>query len=159
MNCKENFFGLVAEILACTPENISISDTAVMEKKFISSVDELVKDESLLIHIPMKGKTAECTETYKVDLQGVSYEVDITWNLENPSIEELEVLENLRYHHNHLIIRMFGDDKDKKMYARYFVYSSEDGYRFEYNENKGTLECKISIVNSNGLQRFFYDAE
>ena len=50
---------------------------------------------------------------------------------------------------------MFGDNSQTKEYARYFVYSSVDGYRFEYNDNKGVLECKLSILNTNGLQRIF----
>ena len=75
--------------------------------------------------------------------------------MENPTPEELDVLENLRYSHKHLIIRMFGDSSQTKEYARYFVYSSVDGYRFEYNDNKGVLECKLSVLNTNGLQRIF----
>lgn len=155
MNCKENFFGLVTEILACPPGNVSVSDTLLLEKKYFASSDSIIANESLLEHVPMKSKTAECTETHKVDLQGESYEVNITWSVENPTPEELDVLENLRYSHKHLIIRMFGDNSQTKEYARYFVYSSVDGYRFEYNENKGVLECKLSILNTNGLQRIF----
>lgn len=155
MNCKENFFGLVTEILACPPENISVSDTSLLEKKYFASSANIIANERLLEHVPMKSKTAECTETHKVDLQGESYEVNITWSVENPTPEELGALENLRYSHKHLIIRMFGDNSQTKEYARYFVYSSVDGYRFEYNDNKGVLECKLSILNTNGLQRIF----
>ena len=155
MNCKENFFGLVTEILACPPENISVSDASLLEKKYFASSANIIANERLLEHVPMKSKTAECTETHKVDLQGESYEVNITWSVENPTPEELGALENLRYSHKHLIIRMFGDNSQTKEYARYFVYSSVDGYRFEYNDNKGVLECKLSILNTNGLQRIF----
>lgn len=155
MNCKENFFGQVCEILACPSENISVPDTDILEKKYFDSADNIIANESLLEHVPMKSKTAECTETHKVDLQGESYEVTVAWRLENPTLEELGVLENLRYSHKHLIIRVFGDNSQTKEYARYFVYSSVDGYRFEYNDNKGILECKLSILNTNGLQRIF----
>lgn len=155
MNCKENFFGLVAELLACPPESISISDDILNEKKYILSTDYAFKNQSATFTAPMKSKSAECSESSKEDLPGTSYEVNISWQVENPTKEELDRLQKIKEQYNHLIIKMFGDNESSSDYARYFVYSSEDGYRFEYNENKGVLECKLSIVNLNGLQRVF----
>lgn len=156
MNCKENFFGLVAELLACPPENISLSEDVLSAKKTITidATQNLVADENLLVSVPMKSKSVECTETQKEELPGISYEVNVSWTIDNPSKEDYEKLEKLKWNHNHLIIRMLGDIPNGE-YSRYFVYSSEDGYRFEYNENKGVLECKFSIVNTNGLQRLY----
>lgn len=155
MNCKENFFGLVAEILACPPENISFSEEIWKEKKYILNTDYVFNNSAATFSVPIKNKSAECTETFKEALQGTSHEVSISWSINRPDKELFDTLQQLKNGCYHLIIKMIGDKESSDGYARYFVYSSEDGYRFEYIDNKGTLECKLSVVNINGLQRIF----
>lgn len=155
MNCKENFFGLVAEILACPPESVTLTENMFQEEKHIDASYYQVSNESLTFSVPMKMKSAECSESSKVDLPGNTYTVTVSWEVSNPSKNDFILLRKLKETYNHLIIKMFGDNESKSEYARYFVYSPEYGYNFEYNEDKGTVKCKLSVTNINGLQRVF----
>lgn len=158
MNCKENFFGLVAEILACPPESITFTGNMFQEEKHIDDTYYNVSNKNLTFSVPMKAKSAECSESSNVDLPGDSYTVTVSWEVSNPSKNDFILLRKLKDVHNHLIIKMFGDNDSRNEYARYFLYSPEYGYNFEYNEDKGTVKCKLSVTNINGLQRVFVTA-
>lgn len=155
MNCKENFFGMVAEILACPPESVTLTGNVFREEKYIDTTYYEVSNENLTFSVPMKIKSAECSESSNLHLPGGTYTVTVSWELSNPSKNDFVLLRKLKESRNHLIIRMFGDNESKNEYARYFVYSPEYGYKFEYNEDKGIVKCELSVTNINGLQRVF----
>lgn len=155
MNCKENFFGLVTEILACPPESVTLTKDMFQEEKSIDVTYYNVSNESLIFSVPMKTKSAKCSESSDVDLPGNSYKVTVSWEISNPDKNDFALLKKLKETNNHLIIKTFRDNESKNEYARYFVFSPEYGYNFEYNEDEGTVKCKLSVTNINGLQRVY----
>lgn len=149
MSCKENFFGLVVEMMACPVEYVNVTKEMMQEKKYVYASEYTLGTDGQTFLVPMENKSATCTEEQSDNLPGTMYEVSVTWTKRNPRKEDFDKLKKLKDKCNHLIIKVFGNNEVQG----YFVFSDKDGYIFTYNESEGVLKCKLSVQNKNGLQR------
>lgn len=144
MNCKERNFELITSISAFTDAEVSFSVPMNEHRKHLSKSELQFSGNGL--SIPMEPKSASVKEASKEELPGTSYTVTVKWEVKELDEAAYAALERLRNGFFHLIINTFGDNS-------MLVHSNEDGYLFTYEENGGTLECELSILNINGVQR------
>lgn len=145
MNCQENYYELIGEIFAYPDTGIKFAQPFNLMKKHIAPAD-FTPTESTRITVPMKKKSGSLKETPSLSVNGESYEVVITWTIENITPETYTLLETLKSGNKHLIVNTFGD-------KRILVRSTEYAYQFEYKESDGNIACEITIQNICGAQR------
>lgn len=145
MNCNENYYELIGEIFAYPNTGIHFSHPFNLMKKQISPT-EYTLTESARITVPMKSKSATLKETPSLSINGESYEVVVSWQIENVTPDTYLILNSLKEGNKHLIVNTFGDNP-------LLVRSTEYAYQFEYKESDGNLICELTIQNICGAQR------
>lgn len=145
MNCKERNYELILEITAYPDNAVSFTSPMQVPCKYLEDGD-VTLNEDLGFNIPMARQTGKLKETEKVELGGKSYTVSLTWDIDNPDKSTYEKLEKLQKTFNHLKVKTFGGDL-------LFIRAMDDGYRFTYEEDSGTIKCSLSVININGAQR------
>lgn len=133
------------EITAYPDDAVSFLLPIQVYNKYLSE-DDITLDESKAIDIPILRKSGKLSEQEKIELSGKSYDVTLTWDIENIDKNIYDKLKNIEKEFKHLKIKTFGDNFS-------FVRSSEDGYRFTYEEEAGVVKCKLSVLNISGIQR------
>lgn len=145
MECKERYYELIGEIVAYPDTAISFTRPFSDPKKYISESDFSTTESQKTI-LPVKSGTGKLKETPSVGVNGESYEVTVTFDIEKVTADVYDKLDVLKKGINHLIIRTFPDNK-------MLVRSTEYAYYFQYKENDGNLQCEFSIQNLCGAQR------
>ena len=144
MNCKENYYELIGSIEAYPDSAVTFGRPFNMEKKSDSPDFTPIEDRKVVL--PMKKKSGSLKETSSVSVSGESYEVVVTWQVEDVSQETYVVLESLKTETNHMIVRTFMD-------GQMFIRAVPGAYSFQYNESDGVLECELTVNNLTGAQR------
>lgn len=145
MNCKERNYELIMEITAYPDDAVSFLLPIQVYNKYLEA-DDITLDESKAIHIPILRKSGKLSEQEKVELSGKSYEVKLTWDVDNLDKITYDKLKNIEKEFKHLKIKTFGNNFS-------FVRSTEDGYRFTQEEEAGVMKCELSVLNVSGIQR------
>lgn len=145
MSCKESYYDLIGELYAVGFDDVSFSKPLSVFEKTISRT-EFEFSESDLIKVPLKKTTAKYSESYSGEATGGVFTSTITWEINNPSVEETTVLQQLTISPHHIFMKFLGDNFS-------LVRAVEYGYSFSMIENDGYLSCTITIVNSCGSQR------
>lgn len=143
-NCNENYYELIGSIVAFPDSAATFSRPFNMERK--SDAPSFSVTDRQKKTIPMKPRSGEVKETFSRSVAGESYEVTVTWEVEQVDGEVYALLESLKEEANHLIVKTFPDNG-------LFVRAVPEGYSFEYAENDGTLSCELVIRNMTGAQR------
>lgn len=145
MRCSESYYDLIGELFAAEFDIVSfLKPLSVFEKKI--SRDSFVVSKSDLIKVPFKKTTAKFSENDSKEIIGAEYTSTITWDLNNPTEEEMSVLQRLNGTPHHIFMKFLGDNLA-------VVRAVEHGYSFSMVEKDGVLSCTITIVNSSGLQQ------
>ena len=145
MTCNETIFDTVTSIEAYPFSGVSSTRTMNVHIKCVSE-DDLDVGTSDMISVPMKPKTCNVSEKESLDIPGESYEVTVSWQIQNVGNDTYKVLEELKEYPKHLILRTYSG-------KGYFVRSEEHSYNFSYIEKEGLIDCEISVHNRSGLQR------
>lgn len=82
----------------------------------------------------------------KEGLQGTSYTVSLTWEVDGPDAAAYQTLKSLKKTFKHLIVTTFGGNRS-------LIRSNEDGWVFRYEESGGVIKCEASVMNVSGVQR------
>lgn len=145
MNCKERNYELITDITAYPDDAVSFSKPMQVFEKHITEA-ELRLDEDQAIPVPMKGGSGKLEDSGKEGLQGTSYTVSITWEVDGPDLAAYQTLKALKNTFKHLIVTTFGGNRS-------LVRSCEDGWMFRYEESGGVIKCEVSVMNVSGVQR------
>lgn len=144
MNCSENYYELIGSIEAYPDDAVTFGRPFNLEKK--SDPTDFSASEERKISIEMKRKSGSLKESAETGVAGDSYEVTVSWEIEQVTRDTYAQLETLKTTTNHLIVRTFGDNK-------MFVRAVEEGYEFQYEEGEGVISCTLTIRNLTGAQR------
>ncbi len=147
MNCKERYYDLIGQISVYDDTAVSFAQPFNEMKKHLTPADYTLTGAPL-IKLNIKRDTGKLKETSSVSVNGESYEVTVTFDVEQVDASLYEKLDLLKKGFNHLILNSFPDNK-------MMVRSTEYAYRFEYKENDGILQGEFTIQNMNGAQRVF----
>lgn len=145
MNCIEQNFGIIGSIVAFGLEELDFTFSPYIPHRVLRSGE--VSEASAGTTLPMKAKTAKVGEVAVRGRGGDGYEVNLSWQVDRPSVEELTVMEDLKRNAKHLKINGFGD-------AVAYVYASEDHYRFDYLRDGDVMNCTLAVHNINGIQQY-----
>lgn len=145
MDCKERYYELIGEIKACPTGSFAWSSLSVQDRKYVTEKD-FVTEEEKTFRIPMKKRSGSLKETVSVEVAGQSYEVTVSWTVEDVDEEVYEILDRLKDSNNVLIVNTFGD-------RPMLVVPDEFGYLFTYSESDGELECKLTAYSTAGTRR------
>lgn len=145
MNCNENLFDVITSIEAYSFSGVSSTRTMEIHGKHVNE-QELGLSDSGRTDVPLKPKSCEPVEKPMMEIPGDSYEVTVTWMINQVDISTYKVLEELKEYPKHLILRTYNNQG-------YFIRCEENGYEFSYQEKNGEMECEVSIHNKNGIQR------
>lgn len=144
MDCKERYYELIGEIKACPIADFAWSSLSAEDRKYVTEKD-FVTEEEKAFRIPMKKRSGSLKETASVEVAGQSYEVTVSWTVEDVDEEVYEMLERLK-DNNVLIVNTFGD-------RPMLVVPEGYGYLFTYGESDGELECKLTAYSTVGTRR------
>lgn len=145
MKCKERYYELIGEIVAYPDTAVNFTRPFNETRKYVSESDYSTT-ESRKIVLRIKPSSGKLKETPSVDVNGESYKVTVTCDIEKVTTEVYSNLDALKKGINHLIVRTFPDNK-------MLVRATEYAYSFEYKENDGNLQCEFTIHNICGVQR------
>ena len=145
MNCNETLFDVITSIEAYDFGGVSEMRTMNVHTKNVSE-SELGFTSSMKNDVPMKPKSCSYSEKYSKEIPGDSYEVTVSWEVRQADKGTYDILENLKKHPKHLILRVYGA-------KGYFIRCEEEGYGFSYVEKDGLIECEATFHNKNGIQR------
>lgn len=145
MNCVEQNFGIIGNVVAFGLEQLDFTFSPYIPHRVLRSGEINEMSDGTLI--PMKAKTAKASEVAVRGRGGDGYEVNLSWQVDRPSAEDLNVLEDLKRNAKHLKINGFGD-------AVAYVCASEDHYRFDYLRNGEVVNCTLVVHNINGIQQY-----
>lgn len=144
MNCKENYYELIGSIEIYPDSAVTFGRPFNMEKK--SDRPDFTPQEDRKLVLPMKKKSGSLKETPSVSVSGESYEVVVSWEVEEVNQETYAILESLKTDTNHLMVKSFID-------GEIFIRAIPGAHSFEYSESNGVLECELTINNLTGAQR------
>lgn len=147
MDCKEHYYDLIGQISVYADNAVSFSQPFNEMRKYLAPADYTLTDAPLMT-LKIKRDTGKLKETLSTSVNGESYEVTVTFEVEQVTAALYEKLDLLKKGFNHLILKSFPDN-------RMLVRSTEYAYRFEYKENDGNLQGEFTIQNLNGAQRVF----
>ena len=145
MNCKERNYELITDITAYPDGAVSFAKPMQVFEKHITDT-EFTTDEDQAIAVPMKGGSGKLEDSSKEGLQGTSYTVSLTWEVDGPDAAAYQTLKSLKKTFKHLIVTTFGGNRS-------LIRSSEDGWVFRYEESGGVIKCEASVMNVSGVQR------
>lgn len=145
MNCKESNYELISGIIAYPDDAVSLTVPLYLSQSYITSSDITI-DEASGISVKFKPNSAKTTENSNMEIAGAYYEVKVSWDISKVGEDTYRMLDSLTDEFKHLIIKYFGGN-------RAFISSTEDGYRFVYEEGESGITCELVIHNINGLQR------
>lgn len=145
MNCRERNFELIIDISAYNDADVSFTKPIQMFRKHILP-SEFTPKEGSAISVPLKAGTGKMEDSSKEGLQGITYTVTLTWDVERVDESVYTTLMNLKTAHKHLIVTTFGGNRS-------LIRSTEDGWVFRYEESGGVIKCELSVLNVSGVQR------
>lgn len=145
MDCRERYYELIGKIEACPLSSFAYSTLSASEKKYVADTD-FSFDDGQGFAVPMKKRSGSLKETPSVEVAGYSYEIIVSWEVEDVDAGIYENLERLKNSVNSLLITTFGE---RKM----LVVPDEYGYQFLYNESDGNLKCELTAYCKCGAQR------
>ncbi len=147
MDCKEHYYDLIGQISVYAGNAVSFSQPFNEMRKHLAPADYTLTGLPLMT-LKIKRDTGKLKETLSTSVNGESYEVTVTFEVEHVTAALYEKLDLLKKGFNHLILKSFPDNW-------MLVRSTEYAYRFEYKENDGNLQGEFTIQNLNGAQRVF----
>lgn len=146
MNCNESRYELVGTIAAYALDDIVFSIPASVSYKYLLESEFSIKAAVKAISIPLRKTSGSAEESQSLNQEGLLYDTKVSWQMPNPTVEEMSAIEVLRHAPHHLILTSLGDNL---MVLR----TDAENYSFSYVEKGGVLECTVSVQSPTGLQR------
>ena len=145
MSCKERNFELITDIVAYPDNAVTFVDPLQVFEKYLTG-EKFSYNEDLAITVPLKSNSGKLEDSSKEGLQGTTYTVSLTWEVERVDASVYAILKDLKKTFKHLIITTFGGNRS-------LVRSNEDGWKFSFEESEGVVKCELSVMNISGIQR------
>lgn len=145
MSCKERNFELITDIVAYPDNAVTFVDPLQVFEKYLTG-EKFSYNEDLAITVPLKPNSGKLEDSSKEGLQGTTYTVSLTWEVERVDASVYAILKDLKKPFKHLIITTFGGNRS-------LVRSNEDGWKFSFEESGGVVKCDLSVMNTSGIQR------
>ena len=145
MDCKERYYEKIVKITAYPLDAVTFSLPFQLIGKGITSTGFSL-DDSRKIDVPMEKDTAVLKDSVLLDVSGMSYEVTMTWQIEEVTNEVCNTLEYLRDKVCHFMVTSFGENE-------VIIRSVEYAYDFSFYEADGKYNCELKVYNVNGVQR------
>lgn len=159
MDCKERNYGLITEILAYNEGDLILNIPTTLLKKYVETSDFTIRvvteqpdPETVTtkpvdgLTIPIRPNSAKLSESSAVARQGSYYTVSITWDADPDENSDYQLFDMLVKQHMHLLVTTFGGNK-------LLIYTSEDGWKFSYEDSEGIIKCNLSIMDPVGIRR------
>lgn len=143
-NCNERYYELIGSIIAVPDSVITFSIPFNLDKK--GNEPSFFVSENNKVKVPMSPRSGALKETENVTEAGRSYEVTVSWEIEQVDRDTYSILESLESQVNHLIVRTFPEND-------LFIRAVPEAYSFSYEESDGVLSCELTIHNLTGAQR------
>ena len=145
MSCKERNFELITDIVAYPDNAVTFVDPLQVFEKYLTG-EKFSYNEDLATTVPLKPNSGKLEDSSKEGLQGTTYTVSLTWEVEKVDASVYAILKDLKKPFKHLIITTFGGNRS-------LVRSNEDGWKFSFEEAGGVVKCDLSVMNTSGIQR------